>query len=159
MTCSADRQGPKFRLITQVTSKIFRLEMRRGQICTRSRIHVQMTIQRTSLVSWNDLTVLIVKSLKVSLLLLSPAYTALVREHHNRGVQESTATYIYRGNRTINTKLISTRSSLDSPYITKFEQFLGAAQQGLSCKVLRMLGGCDEVQVWGVRWCQYWHHF
>ena len=38
---------------------------------------------------------------------------------------------------------ISTRSS---PYIVEFEQFLIAVQKGLSYKMLRMLGGCDEVQ-------------
>ena len=35
MTFSADGQGPKFRLFTQVTSKIFRLRLRRGQICRK----------------------------------------------------------------------------------------------------------------------------
>ena len=35
MTFSADGQGPKFRLFTQVTSKKFRLRLRRGQICRK----------------------------------------------------------------------------------------------------------------------------
>ena len=37
MSCSADRhwQGPEFRLIAQVTSKICRLELRKGQISTK----------------------------------------------------------------------------------------------------------------------------
>ena len=34
-SCSTDRQGPKFRLIAQVASKLFRLELKRGQICTK----------------------------------------------------------------------------------------------------------------------------
>ena len=41
---------------------------------------------------------------------------------------------------------ISTRPSLDSPYIAEFEQFLSAVQKRLSYRVLRTLGGCGEVQ-------------
>ena len=35
------------------------------------------------------------KHSRVELVLLSPAYTALVGEHHTRGVQESSAVYIH----------------------------------------------------------------
>ena len=77
---------------------------------------------------------------RAELVLLPPAYTALIREHHS-------SVHTYTGD-TASPKhqhhtSISTRSS---PYIVEFEQFLIAVQKGLSYKMLRMLGGCDEVQ-------------
>ena len=35
MTCPEDRQEPKFLLIIEETSNVFKLELGRGQICTK----------------------------------------------------------------------------------------------------------------------------
>ena len=71
----------------------------------------------------------------MELVLLSPAYTALIREHHSTYTGD-TASPKHQHHTSI-----STRSS---PYIAEFEQFLIAVQKGFHIKYC--LGGCDEVQ-------------
>ena len=54
------------------------------------------------------------KHARVELVLVSPVYTALLGEHHNQGVQESTAVYIYR-RQPITEAPTCQLTSLDSP--------------------------------------------